>query len=221
MRLLLQTTRVAPEGHGLGPICRALDCRAYVNGGNCARRKAIGYFSIIPSILWSLSSGHPASARGTEATQAGDWSMPASNADLNAPKFVRTSGGTLIQEISPGDDSERPVIRGDTVLVDYVLRRANGYFIYSTVEAVSFQPSDVPTGPVLWQLNDNKLLPGLVEGLIGLKKGGKRRLLVPPSAGYLAAPDAQPLMPTFGTSRQLQNHKSEPLIVEVQLRRII
>ena len=28
-----------------------------------------------------------------------------------------------------------------------VLRRSNGYFIYSTVEGVSYQPRSVPTGP--------------------------------------------------------------------------
>ena len=35
---------------------------------------------------------------------------------------------------------------GDTVLIDYVLRRSNGYFIYATQEGVSFQPKvgDVP-----------------------------------------------------------------------------
>lgn len=27
-------------------------------------------------------------------------------------------------------------------------RRANGYFIYATVEGVSFQPRDVPIGPL-------------------------------------------------------------------------
>ena len=34
------------------------------------------------------------------------------------------------------------------VEVEYVLRRSNGYFIYSTVEGVSFQPRDVPIGPI-------------------------------------------------------------------------
>ena len=41
---------------------------------------------------------------------------------------------------------------GDSVLVDYVLRRANGYFIYGSVEGVSFQPRDVPVGPVALRL---------------------------------------------------------------------
>lgn len=31
-------------------------------------------------------------------------------------------------------------------------RRANGYFIYGTVDGVSFQPKDVPVGPVRLQL---------------------------------------------------------------------
>ena len=55
-----------------------------------------------------------------------------------------------MQVLSEGAGREAGV--GDTVLVDYVLRRANGYFIYSTVEGASFQPKDVPTGPLLLKL---------------------------------------------------------------------
>ena len=36
---------------------------------------------------------------------------------------------------------------GDRIELEYVLRRTNGYFIYSTREGVSFQPIDIPTGP--------------------------------------------------------------------------
>lgn len=38
------------------------------------------------------------------------------------------------------------------VLLEYVLRRGNGYFIYSTVDGVSFQPRDIETGPILLTL---------------------------------------------------------------------
>lgn len=48
---------------------------------------------------------------------------------------------------------------GDQVLFDYVLRRSNGYFIYGTVEGVSFQPRDVPTGPVSFKLGAGELIP--------------------------------------------------------------
>jgi len=54
-----------------------------------------------------------------------------------------------VQELAVGDAAKgRAAQSGDRLLIDYVLRRANGYFIYSTVEGVSFQPADVPVGPV-------------------------------------------------------------------------
>lgn len=52
---------------------------------------------------------------------------------------------------------------GDVVLFDYVLRRANGYFIYGTIEGVSFQPKDTPVGPVAFKLGNGTLIPGLEE----------------------------------------------------------
>ena len=55
-----------------------------------------------------------------------------------------------MEELAAGDATKggRPARTGDRLLIDYVLRRANGYFIYSTVEGVSFQPADVPVGPI-------------------------------------------------------------------------
>lgn len=156
----------------------------------------------------------------TFSRDAGDWSTPglASNEDPDAPKFVKSASGVVTQELIRGT-GERDAMPGDSVLVDFVVRRANGYFIYSTVEGLSFQPRDIPTGPVKWTLKDDKLLPGLVEGLTGLKRGGRRRILVPPSMGYMSSEGTslEPKMPTFGTSRQLGNHKSEPLIFEVEM----
>lgn len=46
---------------------------------------------------------------------------------------------------------------------------AAGYFIYSTVEGVSFQPRDVPTTPLSVELGD--LIPGLQEVLTGMRPG--------------------------------------------------
>ena len=108
----------------------------------------------------------------------GDWSSPglAVEEDESAPKFFKTANGVLVQQLSEG--SGPVVARGDRVLLDFVLRRANGYvscyagapcfpslcslpprrsspiiylpsqFIYATVEGVSFQPADVPAVPV-------------------------------------------------------------------------
>jgi FKBP-type peptidyl-prolyl cis-trans isomerase 2 len=71
----------------------------------------------------------------------------------------------------------------------------------------------------------SKTIAGLVDGLVGLKAGGKRKILIPPEAGYASEAGAflevEPRMPTFATRRQLANHQSEPLLFEVQLVRVI
>ena len=94
-------------------------------------------------------------ARSKNAGSGGDWSSPglASRPEDDAGSsaaFSVAADGTRVQELAGGDASTggRPAKSGDRLLIDYVLRRANGYFIYSTVEGVSFQPADVPVGPI-------------------------------------------------------------------------
>jgi len=89
-----------------------------------------------------------------------------------------------------------------------------------TIEGVSFQPRDVPIGPVRLQLGSGELIEGLEDALIGMQQGGKRRVLVPPEAGYVSSV-LQPQPPTFATKRQLANHSSEPLLFEIQLLRVL
>jgi hypothetical protein len=52
-----------------------------------------------------------------------------------------------------------------------------------------------------------------------MREGGKRRILVPPNAGWVND-DVKPRAPTFGASRRLANHREEPLLVEVDVLRI-
>lgn len=74
----------------------------------------------------SLISSQPAAA----AQSAGDWSSPglAAPEDDALPKFFKTNSGVKVQMLVPGSGPKAG--KGDAVLIDYVLRRANGYFIY-------------------------------------------------------------------------------------------
>lgn len=53
-------------------------------------------------------------------------------ADDGLPKFFKTANGVRVQELLVG--SGQQVQPGDAVLVDFVLRRANGYFIYGELQ---------------------------------------------------------------------------------------
>ena len=137
--------------------------------------------------------------------------------------------GFLFGQVGTNADS-RVVQAGDDVLIDYVMRRSNGYFIYGTVEGVSFQPSDVPAEPFFFRVGDEGVIPGLSDVVLGMRKGGKRRALIAPRYGYTGDKEftrqpkeltLQPLPPTFATKRQLLNHCNEPLLFEVQLVKII
>ncbi|XP_021677304.2 peptidyl-prolyl cis-trans isomerase FKBP16-1, chloroplastic isoform X5 [Hevea brasiliensis] len=104
---------------------------------------------------------------------------------------------------------------GDLVEVNYVCRRSNGYFVHSTVDQFSGESS-----PVILPLDENQIIKGLKEVLIGMKVGGKRRALIPPSVGYINE-NLKPVPEEFGPRRSLFSHANEPLIFEVQLLKVL
>lgn len=55
-----------------------------------------------------------------------------------------------------------------------------------TIEGVSFQPKDVPVGPIRLQLGSGDVIEGLETAVVGMRQGGKRRILVPPEVGYVS-----------------------------------
>lgn len=189
---------------------RAIHASHPTRGALHARREALRILGA-PALLLVLPER-------SDARDAGDWSTPGlSGGEISSdmPEFEKLASGVVVQRLAEGQ-GVRVAQAGDVILLDYVLRRANGYFIYSTLEGVSFQPQDVPTGPVRFKLDDS-MLPGLVDAIIGMKKGGRRRVLVPPEVGYLAGSGLQPTMPTYATNRQLENHKREPLVFELEV----
>ncbi|CDP13678.1 unnamed protein product [Coffea canephora] len=151
--------------------------------------------------------------------------------EMNEPDVVRTlklPSGVRIQEIVEGKGREAS--EGDLVEINYVCRRSNGYFVHSTVDQFSGE-----SAPVILSLDDKqvnssrfrsiceflvKIVKGLKEVLIGMKAGGKRRALIPPSVGYISE-NLAPVPEEFGPRRSLLSHAKEPLIFEVQLLKVL
>ena len=93
-------------------------------------------------------------------------------------RFSKTVSGVKVQELGLGKGREAHA--NSRVEVDFVLRRPNGYFIYSTVQGVSFQPKDVPIGPL-----DLNLVGARVKVL--LVQTGQMQVL----EGVLVLPETQ------------------------------
>jgi FKBP-type peptidyl-prolyl cis-trans isomerase len=88
------------------------------------------------------------------------------------------------------------------------------------MEGVSFQPRDVPVGPVAFKVGNGDMIGGLDAALIGQAPGAKLRVLVPPSQGYVD-PKMEPSPPGFAAKRQIANHNREPLLFEVQMLKVL
>lgn len=113
----------------------------------CVSRRGAAH--LMAAISYVVACPQNAAAK-TQPTLAGDWSSPGlanSEQDAVGPRFYTTPSRVKVQELSQGQGPSANI--GDKLLLDFVLRRSNGYFIYGTVEGVSFQPRDIPTGPIL------------------------------------------------------------------------
>lgn len=151
------------------------------------------------------------------AVGEGDWSSPglaSGDESTYGPRFVKQEGGLLVQDLLEGKGDEASV--GDRIIFDYVCRRSNGYFVYGTVEGVSFQPLSVEAEPLSIVLGKDKIIQGLERGLLGLRPGARRRIVVPPTLGYVVD-DLGPRPPSFGARRQISAHAKEPFLFEVSV----
>ncbi|KAL6204158.1 hypothetical protein ACLB2K_021426 [Fragaria x ananassa] len=119
---------------------------------------------------------------------------------------LKLPSGVRIQEIVEGQGPA--ATEGDLVEINYVCRRTNGYFVHSTVDQFSGEST-----PVRLPLDEKQIIKGLEEVLVGMKIGGKRRALIPPSVGYTNE-SLQPIPEEFGPRRSLLSHVNEPLIFE-------
>ncbi|CAN4117830.1 unnamed protein product [Withania somnifera] len=136
--------------------------------------------------------------------------------EMREPDVIRTlklDSGVRLQDIVEGEGLEAR--EGDIVEINYVCRRSNGYFVHSTVDQFSGE-----SAPVMLPLDDKQIIEGLKEVLIGMKPGGKRRALIPPSVGYINE-SLKPVPEEFGPRRSLMSHMKEPLIFEVQLLKVL
>ncbi len=134
--------------------------------------------------LSMLTACNETSAASLTATSPAVTSLPPTVAPTVAPSptsalppvtgtIVKTATGLQYIDVKIGSGTE--VLTGHQVTLQYTGYLANGQ---------KFDSSYDHTRPYAFRVGMGSVIKGWDEGLIGMKVGGQRRLIVPPALGY-------------------------------------
>lgn len=106
--------------------------------------------------------------------------------DIELAKFETNASGLYWRDLEAGDGA---VVRaGQVVSVNYDGRFPDGS---------QFDASD-PGDPIRFPIGVRRVIDGWDQGIVGMKIGGKRQLIIPPALGYGAGGSA-PVIPPNAT----------------------
>jgi FKBP-type peptidyl-prolyl cis-trans isomerase len=94
-----------------------------------------------------------------------------------APKPVVLPGGTSITDTLPGKGAE--ALAGKHVTLHYT-----GWLYVDGARGAKFDSSLDRGEPFGFGLGGGQVIAGWDAGIVGMKVGGKRTLIIPPAAGY-------------------------------------
>ena len=99
--------------------------------------------------------------------------LPTPTPTPEANKIIKMENGLQIEDLKVGTGPEAKA--GDTISVNYIGALENG---------AVFDASEKHGGPATFQIGVGQLIKGWDQGIPGMRVGGKRKLIVPPSLGY-------------------------------------
>ena len=128
------------------------------------------------------------------------------NKQIRTSIMPRLEGGLLVSDLVPSKSSGDVAKPGDRVAIHYTGRLASkqGWVFdssYSHFEGGRGADYSVPS-PFVFTVGDPGVLAGLSQGVVGMRRGGVRRLVIPPALGYLSEADS-PTPPEFWQRRRL------------------
>lgn len=112
-----------------------------------------------------------ACATSPSATIANTTFAPSLGIDTTSMTSLR--GGLWYRDLATGTGAE--ATRGSTVGVYYT-----GYF----ASGGEFEATRPPEEPVRFRLGSGEVIPGWDRGIAGMRVGGRRQLVIPPSLAY-------------------------------------
>jgi peptidylprolyl isomerase len=140
-----------------------------------------------PATTTTTTAAAAATTTTTAPTTTTTVAVPASFAPVSDPSpagvvgkaptvTVPTGAAPTVMELSNLITGNGAVARqNDTVEMEYVLAT------YSTRKVVQ---SSWTSSPFTTTLTDSSVIPGFFDGVVGMRVGGRRELVIPPSLGY-------------------------------------
>lgn len=181
----------------------------------------IGALSILSNPVLAADGGGSSKALSEEYRQ-GTAALAEMDDQAPVPReaYKKLPSGVIYADLRPGTGEE--VKAGSRVNLQWVLRKSNGYFVDSSAVSGSV--------PFIFAVGDGTAIEGLDEGVRGMKSGGVRRLLIPPSLAYVQGLEdgkPGPLPVGFGPRQQMRRvmnvRKDVPgeyIFLEVQVTRV-
>ena len=164
-----------------------------IAGCGSANNSDTAHIQLPPSVNQTLS--FTATATSTTTTPAATTPAiitPKTGPLSKAPTITAPKGAapkTLVKtDLIPGTGAAAAA--GDTITVNYVLELYSGKLVQSSFSAQPF--STVLTSGA------GGVIPGWVQGLAGMRVGGRRELIIPPALAYKAA-GSPPTIPPNAT----------------------
>jgi len=187
--------------------------------------KAAGAVSVVPLLFTSAAPVAVAAASKDLKEEYRQGTAALAEMDDQAPvpreAYKKLDSGVIYADLRKGSGSEQAG-PGSRVNLQWVLRKSNGYFVDSSERNGSV--------PFIFNVGDGTAIQGLDEAVRGMKVGGVRRVLIPPSLAYaqgLEDGKPGPLPVGFGPRQQMRRVQEvrkdvpgEYVYLEVQLTRM-
>ena len=181
---------------------------------------AIEWTDPIAAALPTTTISTASSANPQEFTSVGTQAPPPTPDDK---PFVTLEGGVKVKDfrIGTGDLSITSTSQRVNIQCSGRLLNLNGVMFYNTKNN---NPDGFGAIPLIIDLGKGQALPGLEQGLIGMKKGGIRRIIVPQELAYNKYPDLEPQPTNANDQRALDSVVKNPrrdgaILFDVQVER--
>ena len=179
--------------------------------------------TFLPFLSEAIVEGYaPPKKQLSEEYRQGTSALAGMDSDGPVPReaYKTLASGVIYADLRPG--TGETVGPGSRVNLQWVLRKSNGYFVDSSEVNDSI--------PFIFTVGDGNAISGLDEGVQGMRVGGVRRLLIPPSLAYVKGLEdglPGPVPTGFGPRQQMRRVQTirkdvpgEYIFLEVQLKRV-